>query len=87
VAHHHGIVKVLELQQVHHVGDVGVEVDLRAGQVGAVAETGEADWIGVVPGRTQHRRDTLPRPCAEPGTGDQNEGRHAALYRPHRREP
>jgi hypothetical protein len=72
----HQVVEVLELDQVHHVAYVGVEVDLGAGQVRPLAQTGERDGVGVVAVVAELAGHGLPRPAAEPGAWNQDEGRH-----------
>src|SRR5215212_3088085 len=48
VSQEHDVVKILELDQVDHVGDVGIEVDLRRGEVHSLAQAGEGEGVGIV---------------------------------------
>jgi hypothetical protein len=76
VPEQHEVVEVLGLDQVHHVGEVGVEADLGAGEVHPVAKAGEGHRIDVVAAVTELPGDRLPGPAAEPGARHQHVGGH-----------
>ena len=56
--------EILELDEVHHVGDVSVQVDLGRGEVHALAEPGEGNGVGVVAAISQLAGHGLPTPAA-----------------------
>jgi hypothetical protein len=65
------VVEILELDEVHHVGDVSVQVDLGRGEVHALAEPGEGNGVGVVAAISQpagHGLPTLEPPSQAPPT-------------------
>jgi hypothetical protein len=45
VSQEHDLVEVLELDEVHHVGDVSVYVDVGRGEVRPLAEAGEGAYL------------------------------------------
>jgi len=58
------IMEILELDEVHHVGDVSVQGDFGGGEVHALAESSEGDGVGVVTVVSQSTGDGLPTPAA-----------------------
>ncbi|GAA5190729.1 hypothetical protein GCM10023322_46570 [Rugosimonospora acidiphila] len=69
--------QVLVAQEVDHVGDVDVEVGVRARQVGAFTQAGQAQRVHLVAEPTQSGGDRTPGPRAEPESGNEYECCHA----------
>jgi hypothetical protein len=63
VPEQHHVAQLLVEEDVHHVPDVGVQADLRRGQVGALPQPGQAQRVDLVPRRLQRRSAILVR-CA-----------------------
>ena len=80
VADQDDVVQVLSLDQVDDVGDVGVQVDLGRGLVGAVPQPGERHRVDLVALAAELVGDRLPGPTAEPGPWDENVGGHAGPF-------
>src|SRR5215203_6495706 len=76
VAEEHDAVEVLELDEVDHVGYVGVEVDFGACEVHPFAQAGEGEGVGVVPLLSESAGYGLPAPAPEPSTTDQHVRSH-----------
>jgi hypothetical protein len=72
VPQEHYIAEILELDEIDHVGDVGVEVDFGACEVHRFAQAGEGDGTGIVPLIPESTDDSLPTPAPEPTTTDQH---------------
>jgi hypothetical protein len=70
VPNEHDVVEILELDEVHHVGYVGLEVNLGRGEVYSLTEAGEGDGVGVVASISQPTGDGLPTPAAQPSATD-----------------
>ena len=74
VAREHHIVQVFEQDRVHHVVDVGLEIDVRTAEVHALTESGESHAIdGVAVGR-EKVAGLLPLPTASGGAVDDDVG-------------
>jgi hypothetical protein len=71
VPQEHHFAEVLEPDEVDHVGDVGLEVDLRRGEMHSLAQAGEGDGVGVVALLPELTGDRPPAPAPEPTTTDQ----------------
>src|SRR4029077_7993892 len=72
----HDAVKILIQDGVDDVGDVGGQAHLRAGEVDALTDTGEARREDLVPGRPERTADLAEAVCAAPRPVHQNEDRH-----------
>jgi hypothetical protein len=70
-------VEVLELDEVDHVGYVGLEVDLGRGEVHSFGEAGEGGGVDVVVLLSQLPGDLLPAPSSQPAAADEHVGRHS----------
>ena len=66
--------QILPFEQVDDVGDVGVEVDVVAEQVRAVADAGQRGGVDLVTAGLQQVGHPPPAPAAVPGAVDQHEG-------------
>ena len=76
VADENHVTQVFEVQQVHDVADVHVEVDRGADEVSPVATPGQARRIDVVTLRTEEPSDLPVAPAAMPATVHQHVVRH-----------
>jgi hypothetical protein len=74
VAGEHDIVEILEEDEVDHIHDVGLEVDVGAVEVHPFAEAGERDTVDRVTVVGQEPAGLLPFPCAGGGTVDDHVG-------------
>ena len=74
VAGEHDVVQVLEEDQVHHVVDVGLQVDVGAVEVHALAEAGERGAVDGVAVVGEELAGPLPLPAAGGGAMDEDEG-------------
>jgi hypothetical protein len=79
MADQNDIRQALLFDEVHHVGDVGLEINVRAHQMDALAQPCECRRIGFMAGRAQCLCDRTPVPAADPGAMNQNEARHLDL--------
>ena len=79
------LAQVFELDHRHDVGDVGLEIQVVAVQVGALTQSGQRRSEHVVATRAQAVGDPLPGPSAVPTAGDEQIGRHGARLRRTRR--
>src|SRR5690606_33620091 len=70
----HHVVQVLEQDQVHHVLDVGVQVDLGTVEVLALAQAGERGAVHGVPVGGEELAGAFPFPAAGGGAVDHHEG-------------
>jgi hypothetical protein len=71
------VVEVLVLYKVHHVGDVGFEVDLGRGEVHPLAQASEGSGIGVVAVFSQPAGDLLPALAPQPAAAHQHVSPHS----------
>jgi hypothetical protein len=67
---------VARLEEANEVADVGSQSNPGGRLVGAVAEPRERDRDRLMARLSQGWRHCIPSPGAEPGAGDQHEGRH-----------
>jgi hypothetical protein len=70
------VTQILELQHVHDVLNVSVEIDLWPAKVSALAKAGQRRCVNLVAGLPQARRHLLPAPATEPGTRHEYERGH-----------
>ena len=73
VAGEHHVVQVLEQDQVHHVVDVGLQIDVGAVEVHALAEAGEGGAVDRVAVVGEEFAGALPFPAAGGGAMDEDE--------------
>src|SRR5436309_4724971 len=78
----HDVTETLVLDEIHDVGNVGLEVDLRAGQVRPFAQAGERDRIYIMPPVPQLTGNALPAPAPQPEPRNQNKRGHAKVLFP-----
>ncbi len=76
VAAQHDVGQVLPADQIHDVGDVRLERDLRGDQVRALANACQGGREHVVVRALQRAAHALPTPAAVPGPVHENEGGH-----------
>jgi len=69
-------VEILELDEIHHVGDMSFEIDFGACEVYPFAQTGEGGRIGIVPLLSEPTGDSLSTPAPKPTTTDQDVDGH-----------
>ncbi len=50
------VIEILVVEQVHDIGDVGIQIDVPAGEVHALAQAGQRDRIDVVTEGSQSAR-------------------------------
>jgi len=67
------------LDDIHDIGDVGVEIDARTHQMDALAQPSQCRRIGFVAGLAQLLGDRTPVPAADPSAMNQHEVRHFDL--------
>jgi hypothetical protein len=72
----HDVVEVLKFDEVHHVGDVGLQVHFGRGEVHALAETSEGNRISIVAVISQLTGYGLPAPASEPSATYQHVSCH-----------
>jgi hypothetical protein len=77
VTHEHDALQFFGIDKAQHIGDVGLQPDVRAAQMGAFAIACERDGVHLVPGRAQRGEHAAPDPGAAPGTVNQDEGGQA----------
>ena len=73
----HDIAQVLHLEHADDIGDVGVEIDRRAGEMRALAEAGIGRRPQLMPGGAHQRAHLLPGPGRRPGAMGDDEHGHA----------
>ena len=56
----HDVAQILELQEIDDIDDVGIEVDVRIGQMDALAQPSERRRMHRMTGRTEKWGDSLP---------------------------
>ena len=66
VAEQHDVAQILELDDVDHILDMGVEIDRRIHQMHALAKSGVGRRDQPMAGRLHQRMHLLPRPAATP---------------------
>jgi hypothetical protein len=77
VANEDDVQQVFHLKERGDVLDMGVEFDVRPGEMLALAQAGERRGEYLVPGAAQERPDEAPAPAAVPGAVHQHERGHA----------
>jgi len=78
-AEQHDPVEILIQHHVDHIGDVGGQAHLRAGQMDPLADASQAGREHLVPGRSQRRADLTEAVRAAPCAMHQDKRRHANL--------
>jgi predicted ester cyclase len=68
--------QILVVEHVDDILDVGVQIDLRAREVDALAVPGEGRGLDIVAGAAQVRRDPPPAPAAGKRAVDKDKSRH-----------
>ncbi len=79
VADQYDVVQILAVQRAAHVGDMGVEVVLRARQMLALAKAGVGGNEDLVPGRRHQGPHLLPRPAGGPRPVGDDECGHGRI--------
>jgi hypothetical protein len=75
----HHVAEVLPPEQVHDVGDVGVEVDARPQQVRPLPQPGQRRGVHLVTGGAQEPGDLLVAPAAVAASVDEHVRRHQTV--------
>jgi hypothetical protein len=69
----HDTAEILSHDQVHDVGDVAIDIDVRAQQMRTLAKTGQGRRKGLMTAPFKQVRDAAPAPATVPGAVNQNE--------------
>jgi hypothetical protein len=77
MAAEHDVIELVMLDYADHVVDMGLQIDVAACEMRALAKAGERRRVDAVALGAQRLGDALPHPIALPGAVDEDEGRLA----------